>query len=72
MRIERFVSYMVCLAAACVASCRLTEVALVTVRNDTREDIVVHVLLPDDASELLTLVGGELAPQWRGLDSRSR
>jgi hypothetical protein len=34
------------LAAAAVLSCRVTEVALVTVRNDTRADVAVRVRLP--------------------------
>src|SRR4029078_5678176 len=36
------------LAALALLSCRLTEVALVTVRNETKADVAIHVRLPGD------------------------
>lgn len=36
------------LVAATVLSCRMTEVALVTVRNETKSDVAIHVRLPGD------------------------
>lgn len=36
------------IAALTVLSCRVTEVALVTVRNETKASVTVHVRLPGD------------------------